>query len=95
VKHLAPTAGAHMTERDALSDLVVSALWASFPECANEPEIADAARHYFRDKMGNPVSSRTIRYWLRGETQPSAIHLQTLFMMQPRLFMSAWLGVRK
>lgn len=95
MKSLAPGRGAHMTEHEALRSLVIEALWKSFPECANEPEIAECATEYFRDKHGNPISARTIRYWLRGDTLPHAIHMRTLFMMQPAMFMAAWLGVGK
>jgi hypothetical protein len=83
---------AHHTEHDVIADLVIRALWKSFPECHSESEIADAAAPYFRDKRGDPINPRTIRYWLRGETLPSALHLAALIKMQPGLFLSRWLG---
>ena len=83
----------NVSEQSALSDLVVRALWLSFPNEGSEDAIAVAATPYFRNKMGEPISQRTIRYWLRGETLPSALHLVALVRMQPRLFLAHWLGV--
>ncbi len=80
-------------ERRALADVVIRALWESFPEAASEDELAELARPYFRNaRTGEPISERTIKYWLRGETLPSALHLSALVMMQPRLFLGHWLG---
>lgn len=76
-----------------LRDAVNRALWKSFPECSSEEEVSEAARAYFRnERTGEPISARTIRYWLQGDTLPGAVHLSTLVMMQPRLFMSFWFG---
>ncbi len=83
---------AHFMHHDAMSELVAKALWASFPDCASELEIAEQAAPYFRNKNGEPISERTIRYWLRGETLPSALHLSALMMMQPTLFLSNLFG---
>ena len=71
--------------------MVVKALWKSFPEAHSEESIAEAAAPYFRNRRGDPISPRTIKYWLRGETLPSAVHLSTLVMMQPKMFMAFWL----
>jgi hypothetical protein len=91
-KRLSRNAGAHLTEHDVISDIVVNALWKSFPECHSENEIAEAAAPYFRDRYGNPISTRTVRNWLRGEVLPSALHLMTLAGMQPKLFLTLILG---
>lgn len=80
------------TEADALAYLVSRALWLSFPEEHSEDALADAAAPYFRNKRGEPISPRTVKYWLRGDTLPSALHLSTLVMMQPKLFLGFWLG---
>ncbi len=85
-------AGAHMTEADALSDLVVRALWASFPGEHSNDGLSAAAAPYFRNRFGEPISPRTVKYWLEGQSLPSALHLSTLVMMQPKLFLSHWLG---
>ena len=58
----------------------------------SEDALADAAAPYFRNKRGEPISPRTVKYWLRGDTLPSALHLSTLVMMQPKLFLGFWLG---
>lgn len=84
--------GARFTEHDVMADLVKRALKKSFPDETSEDAIAEAARDFFRNKRGEPVSARTIRYWLDGETLPSAIHLATLIQMQPKVFLSVWLG---
>lgn len=81
------------TDADALSTLVQKALWLSFPEEHSEEGVAEAAAPYFRTKKGDAISPRTVRYWLRGETLPSALHLSTLVVMQPKLFLGFWLGV--
>lgn len=85
--------GAHLTSADVLADLVVTALWKEFGEGAgnSEKSLADAASHYFRDRNGKPISSRTIQYWLRGQTLPSALHLSALVIMQPGVFLGHWL----
>lgn len=84
-----------MTEADVLADIVARALWMSFPEEHCEDGIANAAAPYFRNKFGEPISPRTIKYWLRGETLPSAMHLSALVMMQPKLFMAHWFKVKR
>lgn len=83
---------AHHTEHDVIADLVIRALWKSFPECHSESEVAEEAAPYFRDKRGEPINPRTVRYWLRGETLPSALHMMTLAGMQPKLFLTLILG---
>lgn len=82
----------HKTQDEVLAEIVEKALWKSFPEEHSEEGIAVAAAPYFRNKHGEPISPRTIRYWLRRQTLPSALHLSTLVMMQPKLFLSYWLG---
>ena len=82
-----------LSEQDVLNKLVIDALWKSFPEEYSEEGIAEAARPYFRNKNGEPISARTIRYWLSGATLPSALHLAALVRMQPKLFLTHWLGV--
>ncbi|WP_158966223.1 hypothetical protein [Chachezhania sediminis] len=79
-------------EEQALKKLVVKALWTEFPGHQSEKGLADEACHYFRDKKGDPISPRTVRYWLREETLPSAVHLSALVIMQPMMFMGHWLG---
>ena len=83
--------GAHLTEHDVLADMVVRALWAEFP-ATSEFGVADQARHYFRDKRGEPVSLRTIQNWLRKDNLPSAAHFAALMVMQPAIFLSQLLG---
>jgi len=83
-----------ITENEMLSKLVIKALWQAFPQASSEEAIAEAASPYFRNKNGEHISPRTIRYWLRGETLPSAVHLSALVMMQPKVFLSAWLGLQ-
>lgn len=95
MKNLAGSSGAHLTEADVLSDMVVKALWASFPEEHSEDGLSAAATPYFRNRKGEPISQRTIKYWLRKETLPSALHLSTLVMMQPKIFLGFWLGVQR
>lgn len=92
MKAFSENARSHLTEHEVLADLVIRALWKSFPECSSEEEITEAARPYFRNKYGDPISGRTIKYWLRGETLPSALHIAALVGMQPTLFLGHWLG---
>lgn len=82
----------HPHDNGALSAVVIKALWASFPEEHSEDAVAEAATPYFRNKEGDPISKRTIKYWLRGDTLPSALHLSTLVMMQPKMFIGFWFG---
>ncbi|WP_428924979.1 hypothetical protein [Marinibacterium sp. SX1] len=82
------------SEEQPLKDLVIKALWAEFSGHDSEQGLAEEARLYFRDKKGEPISARTIRYWLRGDTLPSALHLSALITMQPGLFLGHLLGRR-
>jgi len=79
-------------EERALKKLVVKALWTEFPGHQSEKGLAEEACHFFRDKKGDPISPRTVRYWLREETLPSAVHLSALVIMQPAMFLGHWLG---
>ena len=83
----------HLTQDEVLADMVTRALYASYPEFKHSREaLADEARHDFRKKNGDPVDAKTIKYWLAGEHRPSALHLLTLFGMQPKIFMSYLTG---
>jgi len=92
LKNISGNSRLHLTEQEVLADIVVRALWLSFPAEASEDAIAEAASPYFRARDGSPINKRTVKYWLRGETLPSALHLSTLVMMQPHLFIGHWLG---
>lgn len=83
--------GAHLTWHDVLAEMVVRALWAEFPG-ASENEVAEMACEYFIDKYGKPVSARTVRNWLRKENMPGGVHLTTLMLMQPTIFLNQMFG---
>jgi hypothetical protein len=92
-KNIYENARGDLTRDEALADLVIRALWKSFPGEASEEAIANAATLYFRNpKTGEPISAKTIKYWLRGDTLPQAIHFVTLAQMQPRMFLGQIFG---
>lgn len=93
-KSLSKSKGAHLTDSDVLADVVVHALWASFPKEATEDGIANAACRHFLNRRGKPISPRTVTYWLRRETLPSAVHLSRLVLMQPKMFLTFWRGLK-
>lgn len=101
MKSLSRNPGARMTEHEVLAEIVIQALERSFPEFKDldgkekKHELAKEASKYFYDNFGVPVTHRTIRYWLEGSSLPNAVHLSTLVMMQPKLFLGHWFGVRR
>lgn len=72
---------ASLTDSEVQSRRVIEALWRAFPEATSDNDLADRASPYFRNKRGEPVEPRTIRYWLRGETLPGYLHTITLIGM--------------
>ncbi len=94
MKDLAYSCGVagHPHGKEALSEVIIRALWKSYPNLTSEDAIAEEAAKDFRNDDGSPVSKRTIKYWLRGQTLPSVLHFSTLVMMQPRMFMVFWFG---
>lgn len=70
-----------LTEGEEASRRVAVALWKAFPEATSENNLAEIASEYFRKSDGSPVSPRTIKYWLRGDTHPSFLHTMALVRM--------------
>lgn len=71
----------HLTKEQVEKRRVQAALWRAFPEANSENELCLMAVGYFFDENGRPVSKRTVKYWLRGETLPNCIHYRTLIGM--------------
>jgi hypothetical protein len=61
--------GKHLTPEEAERAWFASLLWRAFPEARSENELCEIAAEVLT-KAKRPVTSRTIRNWLRRENTP-------------------------